>query len=219
MARLITSASLISMALAISACSPDTLGMRPEFAPNANMYSENQPVVQRTDYVIDVSTSEGGVPGDELGRLADWFDSLQLRYGDSIFVEDSYEREAVRQDIQRLAAHYGLLVSPGAPVTAGQVQPGSARIIVSRATASVPNCPNWRQKPLSGAPITTESNFGCATNSNLAAMIANPNDLVLGQEGSVPGDAATATKAIKSYRDAPSTGASGLDEVSTKGGN
>ncbi len=219
MARLITSASLISMALAISACSADTLGMRPEFAPNSNLYSENQPVVQRTDYVIDVATSDGGVPGGELGRLADWFDSLQLRYGDTIYVEDGYTGEAARQDIERLAAHYGMLVSPGAPVTAGQVQPGSARIIVSRATASVPGCPNWRQKPLSGGAITTESNFGCATNSNLAAMIANPNDLVLGQEGAVPGDADTATKAIKTYRDAAPTGSGGLENVSTKGGN
>jgi pilus assembly protein CpaD len=218
MARLITSASLISMALATSACSADTLGMKPEFAPNPNLYSENQPVVQRTDYVMDVTTSSDGVPNRELGRLSDWFDSLQLRYGDSIFIEDSYGDEAVRSDIQRLAAEYGMLVSRGAPVTAGQVQPGSARVIVSRATASVPGCPNWRQKPLSGGAITTESNFGCATNSNLAAMIANPNDLVLGQEGAVPGDSETANKAIKTYRDAAPTGAGGL-KASSVGGN
>jgi pilus assembly protein CpaD len=72
---------------------------------------------------------------------------------------------------------------------------------------------------LSGAPISTESNFGCATNSNIAAMIANPNDLVLGQEGTISGDAATASKAIKQYREAQPTGAGGLQDVNTKGGN
>ena len=219
MARIITSASLLAVALSASGCSTEHLGMRPEFAPNYSHYSENQPVVQRTDYVIDLSTSGNGVPGSELGRLADWFDSLQLRYGDMIFVDEPYPSADVREDVARIAAAYGLLIRSGAPVTAGAVQPGSARVIVSRATAEVPGCPNWRQAPLSGAPISTESNFGCATNSNLAAMVANPNDLVLGQEGATDGDAATASKAIKQYRDAPPSGAAGLDKVNTTGGN
>ena len=38
-----------------------------------------------------------------------------------------------------------------------------------------------------------------------AAMIANPNDLVQGQDGSTTG-AATATRAIRSYRQATPTG-------------
>jgi pilus assembly protein CpaD len=112
-----------------------------------------------------------------------------------------------------------MLLSDGAPVTAGAVQPGLVRVVVSRTTASVPGCPNWRQSHLPGAPVSTAAEFGCATNSNLAAMIADPNDLVLGQEGAVPGDPATAVKAIKQYREAKPTGADGITKVSTTGGN
>lgn len=219
MARFISSAALVALSVATSACSTDQQGGNPQFWSNRSLYSENQPVVQRTDYVYDVSTTGDGVSEAELGRLADWFESLNLRYGDRISVDTSYGGDGVRRDIGRLTAGYGLLLSDGAPVTAGSVRPGYARVILSRATASVPGCPNWRQKELSGAPVSTESNYGCATNSNIAAMIANPNDLVLGQDGTISGDPATASKAVKQYRDARPTGADGLSQVSTKGGN
>lgn len=219
MARFFNSAALITLGLATAGCMSDFKNTPPEMISNRSLYSENQPVVERTNYVIDLNTAAGGLPASELGRLADWFDSLQLRYGDSISIDDPYGSGAVRDDVASVAGRYGLLISEGTPVTAGTVQPGSVRVVMSRATASVPGCPNWRQRELSGAPISTESNYGCATNSNLAAMIANPNDLVLGQEGSGVGDAATASKAIKVYRDTEPTGAKGLEETTTKGGN
>jgi pilus assembly protein CpaD len=65
----------------------------------------------------------------------------------------------------------------------------------------------------------TSSNYGCAVNSNLAAMVANPADLVLGRPGAETIDPATSAKAIDSYRKTPPTGASGLKAESTGGGS
>ena len=62
------------------------------------------------------------------------------------------------------------------------------------------------------------SNFGCAVNGNLAAMVANPEDLVHGREGSAVNDTLTATKAIDAYRKAEPTGNKGLIEINTKKG-
>jgi pilus assembly protein CpaD len=62
------------------------------------------------------------------------------------------------------------------------------------------------------------STFGCAVNSNLAAMVANPQDLVYGREGSGVGDSLTTSKAIGSYRKAEPTGTKGLQDISTKKG-
>jgi pilus assembly protein CpaD len=45
-------------------------------------------------------------------------------------------------------------------------------------------------------------------------MIADPNDLVLGQTGSSATDAATGSKAIRAYRDAAPSGAGGLKSES-----
>jgi len=181
---------------------------------NRSLYSTNQPVVERTDYVLDVAAPSGNLSALERGRLRAWFASLDLGYGDRVFVDEPYGPAGGTADVARVAAEYGLLLSQGAPLTEGEVQRGSLRVVVSRSTASVPGCPNWRPTRSLNA---TSPNYGCATNSNLAAMIADPSDLVLGQAGDVRTDG-TAAKAVKSYRDAPLTGVGGLKTESSKGG-
>jgi pilus assembly protein CpaD len=47
-------------------------------------------------------------------------------------------------------------------------------------------------------------------NSNLAAMIADPSDLVLGQAGAGVRDTGQAAKAIKVYRETAPSGIKGL---------
>jgi pilus assembly protein CpaD len=178
---------------------------------NPSLNSVNQPVVQQTNYVLDVRTSGSGLDAGELGRLGEWFRSLQLGYGDGVSVDagSAYGDDRIRQDVAAAAGAYGLLVAPGTPVTTGSVQPGYARVVVTRSEASVLGCPNWAYAGHVGAPITTDSNYGCATNSNLAAMIANPADLVLGQASSGLSDPRESTKAIESYRKRVMTGFEG----------
>lgn len=209
MARLKSSAALAGLAIAASACAPYT--DRLTSVSNTSMYSLNQPVVQRTDYVLDVNSAGGGIPVSEQQRLAHWFESLRLGYGDRVSIDEAggYSDPAARQAVADVAAEFGLLLTDSAPITAGGVQPGSVRVVVSRTSASVPGCPNWAD-PTIGAPERMSANYGCATNSNLAAMIADPNDLVLGQTGSSDGNTAASNKAINAYRTAPPTGAGGL---------
>lgn len=189
-------------------------------ASNPTLYSFHQPVVHRTDYVIDVAVEPNGVSRTEMARLDGWFEALGLGYGDRIAVDapSGYDHPQARRDIAAVAAEHGLLLSDGAPVTNGAVAPGTIRVVASRATASVPGCPLWSD-PGMLASAQTSSNFGCATNSNVAAMVANPNDLVLGQEGSVDRSAATATRAIRSYREVEPTGRQGLIENQTTSEN
>jgi pilus assembly protein CpaD len=183
---------------------------------NHSLDSVNQPVVQHSEFVLDLAAGPDGIAGGERNRLDAWFHSLGIGYGDRISVDGGYAPERARSDIARVAAEYGLLLVDGAPVTAGPVQPGAVRVIVSRSFAFVPGCPQWHN---SEGPSATSANYGCATNSNLAAMIADPNDLVLGQAGSAVGDAAASAKAIKAYRDAPPSGTKGLTQSSTTQGS
>jgi pilus assembly protein CpaD len=150
----------------------------------------------------------------ERERLGQWFQSLGLGYADHIFVDASEGYGFGIGDVANAAAEYGILLSEGAPVMAGAVPPGNLRVIVSRTTASVPNCPNWGTQR---GPSSTSANYGCAVNSNLAAMVADPNDLVLGQSGSVSGDANVSSKAIRVYRQTVPTGTKGLSSSSTSG--
>lgn len=216
MARLITLAALTGT-VALSGCAQTN----PQLAAkhNPTVYSVHQPIVQRTDYVLDLA-SAGSLSPVEQGRLRGWFDGLQLGYGDRVSIDGggSYVDARVRQDISEVTQSYGLLLSDGAPVTAGAVQPGITRVVVSRMSASVPGCPDWSYAALTGSAISTDSNYGCAINSNLAAMIADPADLVLGQTGSTAGDAAAASRAVKAYRDRPQSGAAGNVKPESPGG-
>ena len=218
MSRISTAAAVAALALAASACAP--AGQPLSAANNPSLYSVHQPVVQRTDFVLDLATSGDGLPESERQRLAGWFDSIGAGYGDRISVDEpyGYASPGARADVASVAADYGLLLSDGAPVLHGAVQPGAIRVIASRATARVPGCPLW-SSPEAEPSTTTSSNYGCSVNSNIAAMVANPDDLVLGQDGTTRGSATTATRAIRTYRERPPTGGQPLPSTTPTGQN
>ena len=177
--------------------------------------SVNEPVLSRATYMLDLAAPGGALPPQELARLDGWFRGLELGYGDAIYVDGGYADQA-RAQVADVAGFYGLLVHAAAPVTAGLVPDGSVRVVVSRNRAEVPGCPNWDQAAQPNYDNRSSSNFGCAVNSNLAAMVANPEDLFHGREGSGVGDAMTASKAVDYYRKAKPTGTEGLMDVNSK---
>jgi pilus assembly protein CpaD len=177
----------------------------------------NVPVVSRADYVFDAAAPAGMLAPAEKARLDSWFRGLDLGYGDIIYV-DAPAADSARYEVAQVASNFGMMVQPGAPVTAGPVNPGSVRVIVTRTRAEVPGCPNWSVAAQPNYNNRSMSNFGCAVNSNLAAMVANPGDLVHGREGTVLVDPYTGMKAVDFYRATPPTGSKGLQDTTTKGG-
>lgn len=184
---------------------------------NRSLESVHQPVVSRTDYVYDLAAPSEVLSKADDVALSGWFDSLSLRYGDRISVDTQSFGPEARNAISTVVARYGLLVEGTAPVTRGEVPSGSVRVIVSRMNANVPGCPDWTRPSLPNFDGHSMSNYGCATNSNLAAMIADPRDLISGRGGEVSVDGRIATKAIGTYRAMPTTGAGGLKSETTKG--
>jgi pilus assembly protein CpaD len=178
----------------------------------------NVPVVTRADYVFDAAAPGGSLAPAEKARLDAWFRGLGLGYGDTIYVDAAYA-DSARYEVARIAGNYGMMVEPGAPVTSGPVAPGSIRVIVSRTRAEVPGCPNWSEPSQPNYSNKMMSNFGCGVNSNLAAMVANPEDLVHGREGTNLGNNQAGTKAVILYKTTPPSGSKGLQAVSPKGGN
>jgi pilus assembly protein CpaD len=212
LAKKTAAALALSLPLALGAC-----GGIPQ---NASLYSTKQPVVERTHYTFDVATTGDGLPISEQQRLVGWFDSMDLRYGDRISVDDPANSAGVRDAVARLAGRFGMMVSDGAPPTQGYVNPGQARVVISRTLASVPGCPDWSAKSDINYGNATYPNYGCSVNSNLAAMVANPEDLVHGQQGGSATVVMSSNKAIDTYREKAPTGAGELKEVkSNEGGN
>ena len=199
---------LIALGSALAGCQtmPDV--------PSKGVAAVNVPVVMSADYVFDAAAPGGVLAPGEVERLNGWFQGLGLGYGDRVYV-DGYA-PAARTQVARVAGRYGMMVSPGAPVTAGMVQPGSIRVVVARRRAIVPGCPNWSQASQPDWDNKTMSNFGCGVNSNLAAQVANPEDLLHGREGAAVTDTVTAAKAVQFYRTQPVSGTKGLQSISPK---
>ncbi len=208
-----TSLAIVLLASAVAGCKTTTVDQ-----PTRGMAAVNVPVVTRSDFAMDVAAPDGTLPASEEARLDGWFRGLGLGYGDTIFVDGDYSGSA-RAEVARIAGRYGLMVNAGAPVTAGAIQPGTVRVVVSRTRAQVPGCPNWDRPAAPDYDNQQTPNFGCAVNGNLTAMVADPQDLIYGREGGSVVDAATASKAVNAYRSAAPTGNKGLQEINTKKGN
>lgn len=190
----------LALPLALSAC----IGGVPT---NRGLESLHQPVVSHTDYSFDAVAGPGGLEPAEQQRLDGWFAALSLHYGDRLAIDDPMANPATRRDVAAIAGRHGLLVNEGQVVTQGAIAPGGVRIVLTRSQAHVPGCPDWSDKSDSNPLNATSRNYGCAVNSNLAAMVANPEDLIHGANGKGRTTVSTGSKAIDSWRDKKPTGA------------
>lgn len=177
---------------------------------NRGVDSIKQPVVSRTDYVFDAQSTMAGLAPGEADRVAGWLATMKLRYGDQVSVDDPnpYGSRA-RAEIAAIVTGYGMRLSDRAPITSAPMAAGMVRVVVSRSIATVPGCPDFTRSGSSEFEGSSTSNFGCASNASLAAMVADPLDLVRGQTGDGTADPITSGRAIGTYRKAAPTGAGG----------
>jgi pilus assembly protein CpaD len=113
------------------------------------------------------------------------------------------------------AVHYAL-VRAGVPHSRIEVTPyyvgnhakaATLRLSYLRVKAVTPSCGVWPETSTAGISNAQYYNYGCATQSNLAAMVANPADLILPQPMQ-PSNGARRAKVLGDY-------AQGVDTKST----
>lgn len=185
---------------------------------NHSLESVHQPVVERVNYTLDLTSGPGGLSLPEQRRLAGWFEALDLRYGDRVAIDDPLANRVTRAAVDAIVGKYGLFVSGDAPITVGYVNAGTARVIVTRSKAGVPGCPNQTDTSDVNLANATSRNYGCSVNGNIAAMVADPEHLLKGATGTGETTVMSSTKAIDSYRNAKPTGETGLKASATQGG-
>lgn len=186
---------------------------------NRSLQSERQPVVSYQSFTYDVRTGSGDLTADERSRLEGWFSSIGLGYGDHISIAaGSYASSGARDGIGNVVARRGLLIEEDETATAGTAPDGAVRLVIRRAIATVPGCPNWSDTAETDMSAGASRNYGCGVNTNLAAMIANPEDLVRGASTDSDLRTARSNRAIQSWSTQTLTGAGGLKTI-TSGGN
>ena len=207
----------LGFALVSVALSSGQADAKPRGTFNRGMQSERQPVVSYTNFAYDVQTGNGGgLSPSEAQRLDGWLASVDVGYADRVVVSaaGSAYGSTISSNIANLVARHGLLIEEDGSSSSD----GLVRVTVRRASASVPGCPDWSDKQETNGMGNTSRNYGCGVNGNLAAMVANPEDLVRGKTSASDLRSATSNRAIQIYRDKAPTGTGDL-KVMTAGSN
>jgi len=175
-----------------------------------NVRQAKQPVVTKVAKHFDVSFeySSSLLNQDAALKLDQFIMKNEITRQDDLFVLISEQGgrmgELRAEEIAAYFRHVGL--KPKFKLGAKQGQKQSVQVRLDRYIVSVPRCPNWSQDPSSSYNNQASSNFGCAQAANLALMIGNPKDLIVGRENSLA-DGVYLSNTIQSYR-APKTDSS-----------
>ena len=197
--------------LAVSACGP----------VNRSVESIKAPEIKTATLLHDVRFEGATLGGAERQALREYLASVRVGYGDRISLDDPVAAGAAgrRGAVEAVVAEFGLFLEEAAPVTSGALSAGFARVVVARSRAVVAPCPDWRRGSNPEMSSSAMSNYGCASRGNLAAMIADPNDLVTAREYTGT-DAMTAAKPVRTLKERISKPPETLIGLSsTKNGN
>ncbi len=144
----------------------------------------------------------------EIKRLEGFLDHIDLTYGDKIFLDAPVDRQGnmtshvqsrtqfIRNHLQKL----GLDVADTVSAYGDAPSSNSVKVIVERYVVTPPGCPDWRQKAWPNYANAPTANLGCANQTALGLMVANPKDLVEGQDY-IPSGSRTSDPAIKALHD------------------
>jgi pilus assembly protein CpaD len=160
----------------LSACATKNSGIPDQ----AGLDSIHKATVTLQESNHSVSFTNGNLSANEEAGLAAFVSTSGLRYADRLTLRTSEPNMAVgyRNAMNAVLGRFGLAI--GNVETTLGLQSGSAVLAVSRPTVTLPQC--GIQTGPNGANVNNEnmSNYGCSVRSNLAAMVANPADLVSG---------------------------------------
>ncbi|MGH6898572.1 MAG: CpaD family pilus assembly lipoprotein [Geminicoccaceae bacterium] len=211
------------LSLGLSACAP-SLGPQ----PNLGWIEASSPKrleVDRADYRHSVyfATDSSALNAGERDRLLTFLETVQPSPRDSIRLEghaderatELYNLELASRRAERVNAFleeagYGDLAVtatalgeavPAAPSTGPAAWQLNRRVevVLERYLVTLPACPDWSRESGTDFDNLPLSNLGCATQTNLGLMIAEPKDLVRGRPLG-PADGIQQAEGIVRYR-------------------
>ena len=171
--------------VALSGCSGFEQHMREVLPEPQPAYADKQIVVAqgRSVHELSYSGSEVNLSRMQQASLADFLDRTTLEKRNAVLVEEPSARaDALTRrravEVVRWLERMGYKTDTFVPMQ--QPMAGRLLVAVDHVTASVPGCPNWEYHKYAAFGANAHPNMGCADRQNLAAMVADPNDLVVG---------------------------------------
>jgi pilus assembly protein CpaD len=190
--------------VSVSACVPSAA----QYSGAANEKRNEVRMVRLTHAVEVAGGSKLGV--NAAAGLDLFLAENSIGYGDSLSL-DAGDEPAGDNDRAAIANHLrgrGLLLGNQQTIAGVMPAAGTIVLVVDRYVVTTPNCNDWSNKSKPNYANAESAAFGCSTRAILGQMVANPRDLVRGQEDDGP-NAAAATNAVGSYVDGAGTGSGG----------
>ena len=193
-------AAALALALAASACSPTTLT-----ATQTEVPKQIKLTYSVLSWPVKFDPASSAMSPGQGQALSNFLSTARTGDGDQVTIDavpGPYGEGSTLADQRQASVDLILRSLQMSPSTleASQVQGGAAPsseapgddvvvVNIGRYIVSGPSCPDWTKPQADDFSNTSPSNFGCATLTNLARMVANPADLLRGSTmGAADGD-------------------------------
>lgn len=177
---LLAAAAVAGLSAGLSACSTTT----PAADPGPPKLSEIQDRIRVSTVkkFMVVRFAPGAVSPDagQIETMNVMMANRDLNRGDEVLIDLSTGglAESRARALADTLSRDGLRPAIGAP----QGPPtDELRLTINHTYASVVGCPDWSSAPGNNFDNTLHSDFGCSTEANLVAMVADPHDLETGR--------------------------------------
>ena len=199
---------LIAMSSALAACSSGELALDDTYVPVAHY--ERFPIeVTRGPVRMEISSRHGTLQSSQINAISGF--SRSAHSGSSRITITRPSAGGASGKVARQT--YQLLVQSG--ISPGMISqrtyPGPAKgpvqLTYIRSVAVTKECGDWSSDMANTSSNEPYSNNGCSTQNNIAAMVVNPNDLVVPRQ-TTPVLAATRTPGVTPTMTAPAAASS-----------
>lgn len=198
--RLLFTSLALSTSILLGACSQQAM-----YTGGAELERNTVTLVRLAHPVIAEQDGSAELSEFSIANLSDFTSTNDVGYGDVVLFDQGTDVPTERIDaLSNWFRIKGVTLGEMDGVFGAMPSSGTVTVYIERHTVTAPDCQRWAETSSSNPNNAPGQPFGCVSQSNLAAMIANPRDLVTGERSGNNPDAAR--KAAKTYRLRPSGG-------------
>ncbi len=204
--------------VALSGCAEWKQHMRDTLPQPTAAYAEKEIVVAptRSEFPVHFEDGQSTISATETSWLKAFLNRVSTERGKTVVLIEQPSRKADRLSRARAIELTRMVRSMGYQTdvyAVGTMQANTLRIAVDHVMAMVPGCPDWQFHDYFAFGSQPLPNQGCSDRTNLAAMVANPEDLVVGAvphdpsgHGPLYGEVRYEQNAVTPLEEAKSTG-------------
>lgn len=175
----------------------------PAFNPGLDTIYRAQVSFTTTEHVLKLAN--GTINPPEADALVTFLRLAGVSVTDRITLvaADPVHADDLRDQVNRVLGRFGLDIGDVYYVK-GQSR-DIARLVVSHGIVTLPSCGHFERTGAVNWRNEASPNYGCASRNNLAAMVANPGDLVSGVPHGLP-DASLVAKPLENWEASEQSG-------------